>query len=93
MVKEAERRRAIGPEKNMLYQNIGTLDDWMKNPDRALGSYSGTQLSSEVAAMTKAVGDSMISLANSDRLDAYNKTWLKTKGFKPENINKAIAEV
>lgn len=93
MVKEAERRRAADPSKNMLYQDIGNLDRWMEDPSRVLGSYSGTQLSSEVAAMTKAVGDSMISLANSDRLDPYNKTWLKTKGFKPENINKAIAEV
>lgn len=93
MVKEAERRRAVGPEKNMLYQDIGNLDKWMEDPARVLGSYSGTQLSSEVAAMAKAVGDSMVGLANSGRLDPYNKTWLKTKGFKPENINKAIAEV
>lgn len=93
MVKEAERRRAVGPEKNMLYQDIGNLDKWMEDPARILGSYSGTQLSSEVAAMAKAVGDSMVGLANSGRLDPYNKTWLKTKGFKPENINKAIAEV
>jgi len=42
-VKEAERRRAlIGSDKNMLYQDMGTLDDWMDNPDRVLGSYSGT---------------------------------------------------
>jgi hypothetical protein len=42
MAKEAERRRTAKPEMNMMYQNIGTLDDWMENPNRTLGSYSGT---------------------------------------------------
>ena len=93
MVKEAERRRAAKPEHNMLYQNIGTLDDWMDDPNRTLGSYSGTQLSAEVSSMMSAAAKDMIKLDNDGRLDPYTKTWLKTKGFSSDNVNKAIAEV
>lgn len=93
MVKEAERRRAVGSEKNMLYQNIGTLDDWMDDPNRVLGNYSGTQLTNEVSAMASAVGKSIIARYNNGQLDNYTKLWLENKGLSRENVDKAVAEV
>jgi len=64
MVKEAERRRTAKPELNMLYQDIGNLDNWLENPNRTLGSYSGTQLTNEVSAMANAIGKSIVNRYN-----------------------------
>lgn len=92
IVKEAERRRAE-KDPTMMYQDIGTLDDYLENPNRTLGRYSGTQLTNDVASLSKAVGNSIISKANSGQLDNYTKMWLQTKGFNRADVDKAIQEV
>lgn len=92
IVKEAERRRAE-KDPTMMYQDIGTLDDYLENPNRTLGRYSGTQLTNDVASLSKAVGNSIISKANSGQLDNYTKVWLQTKGFNRADVDKAIQEV
>lgn len=93
MVKEAERRRLVGPEKNMLYQNIGNLDDWLEDPNRVLGSYSGTQLTNEVSAMAGAIGKSIVDRYNKGQLDNDTKLWVETNGLSRQNVDKAVAEV
>ena len=93
MVKEAERRRIAKPEHNMLYQNMGNLDDWMENPNRVLGSYSGTQLTNEVSALAAAAGKDIIRRYNDGSLDKFTKLWVEKKGLSSENVNKAVQEV
>lgn len=92
IVKEAERRRAE-KDPSMMYQDIGTIDDYLDNPNRILGRYSGTQLTNDVASLSKAVGNSIIQRANNGQLDEYTKNWIQTKGFRQEDVNKAIQEV
>lgn len=93
MVREAERRRAAKPELNMLYQNIGNLDDWMENPNRVLGNYSGTQLTNEVSALAAAAGKDIIRRYNDGSLDDYTKLWVERRGLSSDNVNRAIQEV
>lgn len=93
MVKEAERRRTAKPELNMLYQDIGNLDNWLENPNRTLGSYSGTQLTNEVSAMANAIGKSIVNRYNNGQLDKYTKLWVENNGLSKENVDKAVAEV
>lgn len=92
MVKEAERRRAE-KDPSMMYQSIGTIDDYLDAPNRTLGRYSGTQLTNDVASLAKAVGNSIIQKANNGQLDKYTKLWIQTKGFSQEDVTKAIQEV
>ena len=92
MVKEAERRRTE-KDPSMMYQSIGTLDNYLDDPNRTLGRYSGTQLTNDVASIAKAVGNSIIQKANNGQLDKYTKLWIQTKGFSQEDVTKAIQEV
>ena len=72
MAKEAERRRTE-KDPTMMYQSMGNLDDYIDNPDRILGRYSGTQLANDVGALSSAVGKSIINQENSGKLDEYTK--------------------
>lgn len=92
-VKAAEFLRAKNKDDDYFHENIGSLDEWMDDPNRQVRGYSGNRLTTEVVAMMGSVAKSMKQLNADGRLDSYNKKWIETGGFSPERISQAISQL
>ena len=90
---EEVKRRQQNNDNTMIYEDLGNLDTYLHNPTYSPRSYSGDKLRTYTSQMAAAVGQSLADAAVSGHLDQYTEKIIKRSGFKPEQINQAIAEM
>lgn len=90
---EEVKRRQQNNDNTMIYEDLGNLDTYLHNPTYSPRSYSGDKLRTYTSQMAAAVGQSLADAAVSGHLDQYTEKIIKQSGFKPEQINQAIAEM
>lgn len=96
MSKIADARKlamAEGRGADMLYQDIGILDNYLDNPNYSPSSYNGAQLTKEVSDAASALAKGLINAGKYGNLDNYTKLWIQKTGMSPEQVTKTIQEL
>lgn len=96
MSKIADARKlamAEGRGADMLYQDLGILDNYLDNPNYSPSSYNGAQLTKEVSDAASALAKGLINAGNYGKLDNYTKLWIQRTGMSPEQVTKTIQEL
>lgn len=96
MSKIADARKlamAEGRGADMLYQDLGILDNYLDNPNYSPSSYDGAQLTKEVSDVASALAKGLINAGNYGKLDNYTKLWIQSTGMPPEQVTKTIQEL
>ena len=91
--KEATRRmNLLDKDPTMIFSDIGTLDDYIENPNRMTQSYSKENLRTQVARTMQAIGKGFANMGINGHLDKYNYQLMEQNGFTPEEINNFIRQ-
>ena len=89
-----EQRKASLSNPSLLFERDASkisLDDFLLNPQLDYGkSYSGEEITKQVAQAVSSVAASMKSIAMGQPLDKYTNTIIQKSGFTPEQIQYAI---
>ena len=89
-----EQRKASLSNPSLLFERDASkisLDDFLLNPQLDYGkSYSGEEITKQVAQAVSSVAAGMKSIAMGQPLDKYTNTIIQKSGFTPEQIQYAI---
>lgn len=96
MSKIADARKlamAEGRGADMLYQDLGILDNYLDNPNYSPASYNGAQLTKQVSDAASTLAKGFINAGKYGNLDNYTKLWVQKTGMSPEQVTKTIQEL
>ena len=90
--KEAARRMSLlEKDPTMIFSDIGTLDDYITNPNRVSRNFSKEAIRQQVAQDMSAIGKGLSDIGKTGKLDNYTYTVLQRNGFSPEEVQNFIS--
>ena len=96
MAKVADLRRqmsASGKGDDYLYEDMGNLDTYLKNPNYNPRAYNGLEIRKMAADMASKLGQTIYNIANGTPLDAYTNTYLEQSGIDNRQLQDLVSKV
>lgn len=84
---------ATGKANDMLYQNIGNLDNYLDNPNYSPKAYDGNQITANVAAVMDKIKQGLATISKGEALDPYTDTYSILQGINAQQANAIIQQL
>ena len=84
---------ATGKANDMLYQDIGNLDNYLDNPNYSPKAYDGNQITANVAAIMDKIKQGLASISKGKALDPYTDVYSILDGVDAAQANQIMQQL
>lgn len=84
---------ATGKANDMLYQDIGNLDNYLDNPNYSPKAYDGNQITANVATLMDKIKQGLASISKGEALDPYTDTYSILDGVDAAQANQIMQQL
>lgn len=84
---------ATGKANDMLYQDIGNLDNYLDNPNYSPKAYDGNQITANVATLMDKIKQGLATISKGEALDPYTDIYSILNGVDATQANQIMQQL